>query len=123
MDDPAPNPEPFLGPYGQELRYEYIIGLTKGNHYQMRLNKLDAKFVIAAVNQGIDARLEACYMPHRRDNYYPDEGHLFCEVSPQSLPVLVRRLCEMKHDNTEDEDRCHDLVTGILVTLEEPEEP
>ena len=53
--------------------------------------------------EGIDSHLEACFCPDRGDRF----GHgvrkagkltlcrsLDCVVSPESLPVLLRRLCE-----------------------------
>ena len=59
--------------------------------------------VINAVNQGIDSHLEACFCPERGDSYRGDKrkagkfvlcGCLDCSVSPESLPTLLRRLCE-----------------------------
>jgi hypothetical protein len=59
--------------------------------------------VIAAVNEGIDAYLEACFCPDRGDRYEGGKrkaGKLIlcrtleCSISPESLPVLLRRLCE-----------------------------
>jgi hypothetical protein len=63
----------------------------------------EIKAVIAAVNEGIDAHLEACYCPDRGDRYEGGKRRagkltlcrtLECVVSPESLPVLLRRLCE-----------------------------
>jgi hypothetical protein len=60
--------------------------------------------VIDAVNQGIDAHLEACYCPERGDHYAGGQRKagtlvlcrtLDCVVSPESLPVLLRRLFEL----------------------------
>jgi len=55
----------------------------------------DQQPVIAAVNQGIDSRLEACFVPARGDRFMfqTPEGirgkisgtRLECKVSPQSL--------------------------------------
>ena len=68
-----------------------------------------------AVNQGIDSRLEACYVPARGDSFTHGERSIVamesgpnwkagdrlisartldCAVSPESLPVLIRRLLE-----------------------------
>src|SRR5258706_78352 len=72
--------------------------------YPMSLVGEDCEKVVAAVNQGIDSRLEACFVQARRDRFkfQTPEGirgrisgvRLECNVSPQSLPVLVRRLIE-----------------------------
>jgi hypothetical protein len=97
-----------------------------GEHYTMSLtDTAEIKAVIAAVNQGIDAHLEACYCPGRGDRY---EGggrmagklvlchSLDCHISPESLPVLLRRLYEL--DTTEDvADAATSLADAILMTL------
>jgi hypothetical protein len=62
--------------------------------YTMSLVGEDRELVISAVNQGIDAHLEACFVPDRGDRYQHVGARLECGVSPQSLPVLLRRLCE-----------------------------
>lgn len=83
--------------------------------YTMSLVGEDKDSVIAAVNQGIDAYLEACFVPSRGDSYSAgerkftatsDSEHwkigdevvhtrtLECVVSPESLIVLIRRLLE-----------------------------
>ena len=59
--------------------------------------------MIEAVNEGIDSHLEACYCPDRGDRYEGGKRKagklvlcrtLECSISPESLPVLLRRLCE-----------------------------
>src|SRR6266550_3894829 len=82
----------------------------------------DQQPVIAAVNQGIDSRLEACFVPARGDRFMfqTPEGirgkisgaRLECLLSPQSLPVLVRRLMESGDDAAES------LASSICQTLE-----
>lgn len=62
--------------------------------YTMELTKSDAELVKAAINQGIDSRLEACFIPARGDSYEWDGRRLNCRVSAESLPILVRRLLE-----------------------------
>ena len=69
--------------------------------YQMSLVGKDCQAVIAAVNAGIDAHLEACFLPERGDRYnftategQLSAGRLECAVSPESLAALVRRLLE-----------------------------
>jgi hypothetical protein len=79
--------------------------------YRMSLVAEDRQEVIAAVNQGIDAYLEACYVPARGDSFRLQTPpgirgrisgpRLECKVSPKSLPVLVRRLMESGDDQAE----------------------
>lgn len=86
----------------------------------MCLSSGDAEAVIAAVNQGIDSRLEACNCPDRGDTYGAGErkigkfvmGHkLECSVSVESLPTLLRRLTEQEGDTGPD------LANTILEVL------
>ena len=79
--------------------------------YHMSLVAEDRQKVIAAVNQGIDAYLEACYVPARGDSFRLQTPprirgrisgpRLECKVSPKSLPVLVRRLMESGDEQAE----------------------
>ena len=90
--------------------------------FTMSLVGEDRAKVIAAINQGIDAHLEACFVPARGDQYYmrmPPGIHgrvsgprLECRVSPTSLPVLVRRLLESEDDAAES------LASAICSTLQ-----
>jgi hypothetical protein len=90
--------------------------------YHMSLVAEDRQKVIAAVNQGIDAYLEACFVPGRGDSYrlQTPEGirgkisgpRLECKVSPKSLPVLVRRLMESEDEQAES------LASSMCQTLE-----
>lgn len=82
--------------------------------YEMSLVGEDALTVQSAVNQGIDSHLEACYVPDRGDSYEPTGHRLECEVSQESLPVLLRRLWEMFEDGAED---AYQLRSSILYTL------
>ena len=68
-------------------------------YYQMDLVSDDAKAVIDAVNQGIDAHLDACNVPSRGDKYRVYGNRMACEISAESLPVLVRRLMESGNEN------------------------
>lgn len=89
--------------------------------YHMSLVAEDRQKVIAAVNQGIDAYLEACFVPSRGDSFrfHTPKGirgrisgpRLECKISPQSLPVLVRRLMESN------DDRAESLASDICQTL------
>jgi hypothetical protein len=90
--------------------------------YAMSLVGEDRQAVIAAVNQGIDAHLEACFVPARGDRFrlHTPEGirgrisgpRLECSVSSRSLPVLIRRLMESGDEGAE----C--LASSICQTLE-----
>lgn len=103
------------------VSYDDVIKACGGFRYQMSLTSKDEiKAVITAVNQGIDSHLEACYVPDRGDSYEGGErtaGKLVmcrtldCTVSPESLPVLLRRLSE------DGDEVGMSLVEGILTTL------
>src|SRR6266481_4083983 len=90
--------------------------------YAMSLVGEDQQPVIAAVNQGIDSRLEACFVPARGDcfKFQTPEGirgrisgtRLECKVSPRSLPVLIRRLMESGNEAAEA------LASSICQTLD-----
>lgn len=90
--------------------------------YRMSLVGEDLQKVIAAANQGIDAYLEACFVPGRGDSFRLKTTpgirgrisgpRLECKVSPKSLPVLVRRLMES------DDERAESLASDICQTLE-----
>lgn len=80
-----------------------------GESYTMSLtDTAEIKAVVEAVNIGIDSHLEACYCPGRGDRYEGGKrmaGKLVlchtleCQVSPESLPVLLRRLYELDADD------------------------
>ena len=84
--------------------YETIRQAMAGEPFTMSLTDTDEiKAVIAAVNEGIDSHLEACYCPDRGDRYEGGKRRagklvlcrtLECVVSVESLPTLLRRLCE-----------------------------
>jgi hypothetical protein len=90
--------------------------------YAMSLVGEDRQKVITAINQGIDSRLEACFVPSRGDSFQLrtpvgirgkiSGARLECKVSPQSLPVLVRRLMESGDLEAES------LASSICQTLE-----
>ena len=101
--------------------------------YSMSIVGEDAEAVVAAVNQGIDARLEACFVPSRGDRYDKVERSfvatedsarwkkgdtvvhtvaLSCSVSPESMLVLIRRLLE-----ADDNGASANLASGICETL------
>ena len=97
-------------------RHPYTMSLT---------DTTEIRAVVEAVNQGIDAHLEACFCPDRGDRYEGGQRmagklvlcrSLDCTVSPESLPVLLRRLFEL--DTTDDVvDAAMSLGGDILMTL------
>jgi hypothetical protein len=107
--------------------YETIRQAMAGEPLTMSLTDTDEiKAVIAAVNQGIDAYLEACYCPDRSDRYEGGKrtaGKLVlchcldCSVSAESLPTLLRRLCESDLGNSDVESAGMQLASDILMVL------
>ena len=93
------------------ITYDAVRTAMKGQPYRMGLTSEDARVLMKAVNQGIDSHLEACYCRGRGDSYEWDGHRLLCVVSPESLPVLVRRLFE------DDDDAACCLAEDILGTL------
>jgi hypothetical protein len=94
--------------------------------YHMSLVAEDRQRVIAAVNQGIDVYLEACFVPDRGDSFRLKTPlgirgrisgpRLECKVSPKSLPVLVRRLMESDDESSESlaSDICQTLAIELI---------
>lgn len=108
------------------VTYKAVRRAMGGESYTMSLtDTTEIRAVVEAVNQGIDAHLEACYCPDRGDRYEGGERKagklvlcrsLDCTVSPESLPVLLRRLFEL--DTTDDVvDAAMSLGGDILMTL------
>ena len=108
------------------VTYKAVRKAMNGEPYTMSLTDTnEIRAIIAAVNQGIDGHLEACFCPDRGDRYEGGERKagklvlcrsLDCVVSPESLPVLLRRLFEL---DTTDEvaDAGMTLAGDILMTL------
>lgn len=86
---------------------EAVAALAGG--YIVRARGDDYARLAAAVNQGIDARLQACFVPDRGDSLKGDEFRF----SPASLPVLVRRLL----DTDDAEGASESMGRDILGTL------
>ena len=90
------------------VTYETIRKAMGNKPFSMSLTDTDEiKAIIAAVNQGIDAHLEACYCPDRGDRFGCGTRKavklvvcrtLECSVSPKSLPVLLRRLLDSDYE-------------------------
>ena len=74
----------------------------------MSLTADDLKTISAAVNKGIDSRLEACFVPERGDKQIGNK----LIFSPESLIVLIRRLLESG------EIEQMELASSICFTLE-----
>ena len=90
---------------------------------KMSLVGKDKDIVVDAVNQGIDAHLEVCSMAERGDKYEHGERKigdkivqvtLECQVSAESLPVLLRRLLEPEFKSPDEGERlAEDMLTTI----------
>jgi hypothetical protein len=102
------------------VTYKAVRKAMDGEPYTMSLTDTDEiRAVIDAVNQGIDSHLEACFCPQLGDRFHGGKrmaGRLTlchtleCSVSPESLPVLLRRLFE-------GDDAGMSLAGDILMTL------
>ncbi len=103
----------------KKITYGAIRKQMNGEAYTMQAVGRDAEVVAIAVNQGIDSHLEACFVPDRGDSYTKDGRRLRCVVSPESLPVLLRRLTEIEYTGRDgdDADVGGMLATDILGTL------
>jgi hypothetical protein len=108
--------------------YETIRQAMNGEPFTMGLTDEDEiRAVIEAVNEGIDAHLEACYCPDRGDRYEGGNRKagklvlcrtLECSISLQSLPVLLRRLCESELGGDADvQAEGNRLASDILMVL------
>ena len=107
--------------------YETVRQAMANEPFTMSLTDDDEiKAVVAAVNQGIDAHLEACYCPDRGDRYEGGKRRagklvlchcLDCSISPESLPTLLRRLCDSDLGDSEAESAGMRLANDILMVL------
>ena len=107
--------------------YDTIRRAMANEPFTMSLTDEDEiRAVIAAVNEGIDAHLEACYCPDRGDRYEGGKRRagklvlcrtLECVVSVESLPVLLRRLCESDLGDADVEAEGNRLASDILMVL------
>jgi len=123
-----------------KVSYDDIIQACNGENYTMSLTGNDAQVVIKAVNIGIDSRLQGCFVKGK-DSYAPGErsitatedtdhwkqgdklvlaNTLECDISPESLCVLLRRLYEdMEYtgEDGDDNDVATSLAESILMSL------
>lgn len=128
--------EVFTNGMGCEIDYADVVKACEGDNYTMSLVADDAKVVTLAVNMGIDSRLQAVFgkfangersITATSDTDYWKDGDklilahtLECEVEPESLPVLLRRLSEdMEYTGADgdDADMGQSLAESILMTL------
>ena len=92
-----------------EVTYAAVRAAMQDQPYTMKLVSEDIEEVTRVVNAGIDAHLEACYVPERGDQYEMRGTRLFCTSSVESLPVLLRRLFE--------NDPVSSVASSILLAL------
>lgn len=104
----------------QWISYAAIIEACSGSPFTAnRLPHDESEAIIAAVNQGIDSHLEACFIPDRGDvyevvsngpsRYCGYERRMRISISPESLCVLLRRLFEA--------DPCSSFASSVLTVL------
>ena len=109
-----------------KVKCEAIRKAMGGEPFTMSLTDTDEKRAVAeVVNQFIDSHLEACYCPERGDRFEGGKRKagkltlchtLECCVSPESLPVLLRRQFELDTDEHV-ADAAMSLAGDILLTL------
>lgn len=110
------------------VSYDTIRKAMDGEPFTMSLTDTDeVRAVIQAVNEGIDGHLQACYCPERGDHYGGGQRKagklvlchsLDCRISPESLPVLLRRLCESEFGGDTDlQSVAMSLADDILMVL------
>jgi len=113
-----------------KVYYSTVRKAMKDEAYPMSLTEAkEIQAIVLAVNEGIDSHLEACNSPDRGDSYQPGKRMagsrcitttLECVVSAESLPVLLRRLFNLKTDDDSDgglRDTAESLAEDILMTL------
>ena len=108
---------------GDEVLYEEVRKAMGDDLYPMSLTGRWAEAVKQAVNIGIDAHLEACFIREFGDSYEVNDRKvgdkvltraLDCKVSKESMPVLLRRLFEIEGDLQEP---ASSLASDILDSL------
>ena len=111
----------FVDSNGVEHTYEDVRKSQGKNLYPMELvGRIEIEAVTAAVNQGIDSHLEACFVPDRGDQFEHKDrkigAHfstrvLACKISPESMPVLLRRLFEGQEP---DQHLAQDILDNLM---------
>ena len=111
---------------GVRITYDLVRKVAGTSPYPMSLAGKAALWVQKAVNIGIDSHLEACFVPDRGDSYKEGvrkvkgvivQRTLECRVSPESLPVLLRRLFELELESDQDGDSPARLASDLLSTI------
>ena len=97
-----------------------VLSKRLPDFYPMTLVGEDAQAVSAVVNIGIDSHLQACYVPDRGDSFKSEQQPirgvcLVCNVSRESMLVLIRRLEEA---GDQGDDNAMDMRSCILSTLD-----
>ena len=110
-----------------KLTYHAVRKAMDGQKYTMSLTDTDEiRAVVDAVNIGIDSHLEVCFCPELGDRYEAGKrtagkyvlcGTLECAVSVESLPVLVRRLFDLRGEDDGVVDAAMRLAGDVLMTL------
>ena len=94
------------------VTYDAVREAMDGEPFTMTVTDEDEfEAIKAAVNQGIDAHLEACFSPDREDVCEVSGGRASLSFSPESMPVLLRRLSEVGSEAG------YSLISSILMTL------
>jgi hypothetical protein len=114
----------FVDNNGVEHTYDAVRKAQGTDTYCMELvGRIDIEAMMAAVNQGIDSHLEACFVPDLGDVFEPKKrkvgsrcvGHvLACKVSQESMPVLLRRLFEGQEP---DQHLAQDILDNLMEDL------
>ncbi len=114
---------------GAEITYAAIRSAMLNEAFDMKLvDPRKCTAVALAVNQGIDSHLEACFVPDRGDSYgtrkapqqpgsVEDFPVMYCTVSIESFPVLVRRLYKLDCDDAKVEEVALCLADSMLYVL------
>ncbi len=110
-----------------KVTYHAVRKAMAGETYTMSLTDTnEIRAVVDAVNIGIDSHLEACFCRERGDRYEGGKRtagkHVLCRtlecvVSVESLPILLRRLSELRSDDEGVVDAAMRLTGDILMTL------
>ena len=91
------------------ISYEDVIKACDGEPFKMKLVGEEGQEVMRAVNIGIDSHLEACFIKGQDEFGWDEDGKLDCKISPESLPILIRRLF--------DKDDLSSIAESILTAL------
>lgn len=94
-----------------QVQISDILKAMNGENFRLNLSSSDSESVYLALKTGIDSHLEACYVPSRGDRFEWSKGRLSGEISPESMPTLLRRLFESDCENA------WSLADSILTVL------